>query len=102
MIKKKVALITGAVILIAGFSLFRYNLKNSDIKEIGLDKKDLTYQEVQYTYNDGINKPVKVKIEEAPKRIVTLSQFMTETLLSMDLQDQMVGTALLDNEILPI
>ncbi|MGL4763286.1 MAG: ABC transporter substrate-binding protein [Sarcina sp.] len=100
--KKKVGLLAGAIVLIVGFAFFRSNIKNNEIREIDLEKENSTYKEVEYTYNDGINKPVDVKIETAPKRIVSLSQFMTETLLSMDLQDEMVGTALLDNEILPV
>ena len=35
------------------------------------------------------------------QKAVTLSQFMTEMLLALDLGDKMVGTALLDNPILP-
>ncbi|MGL4992486.1 MAG: ABC transporter substrate-binding protein [Sarcina sp.] len=53
-----------------------------------------------YTYDDGTSK-VDVNVTKAPQRAVTLSQFMTEMLLSLDLGDRMVGTALLDNEILP-
>lgn len=53
-----------------------------------------------YTYDDGTSK-VEVDVTKAPQSAVTLSQFMTEMLLSLDLGDRMVGTALLDNEILP-
>lgn len=58
------------------------------------------FEEVQYVYDNGKEK-VDVKIEKAPQKAVTLSQFMTEMLLALDLGDRMVGTALLDNEILP-
>ena len=53
-----------------------------------------------YTYNDGTSK-VDVSVTKAPQKAVTLSQFMTEMLLALDLGDRMVGTALLDNEVLP-
>lgn len=53
-----------------------------------------------YVYDDGTSK-VDVNVTKAPQRAVTLSQFMTEMLLALDLGDRMVGTALLDNEILP-
>lgn len=58
------------------------------------------FKEVSYTYDDGKEK-VDVKVTKAPKKAVTLSQFMTEMLLALDLGDRMVGTALLDNPILP-
>lgn len=59
-----------------------------------------TFKEVQYVYDSGKEK-VDVKVEKAPQKAVTLSQFMTEMLLALDLGDRMVGTALLDNDILP-
>ncbi|MDK0709573.1 ABC transporter substrate-binding protein [Clostridium perfringens] len=65
------------------------NLENSDHKE------GFTYK-----YDNGKD-VVDVKVTESPNRAVTLSQFMTEMLLSLDLGDRMVGTALLDNPILP-
>ncbi|MGM7635144.1 ABC transporter substrate-binding protein [Bacillus sp. Hm123] len=39
--------------------------------------------------------------EEAPKRAVTLNQHTTEIMLALGLEDSMVGTAYLDDEILP-
>lgn len=50
-------------------------------------------------YSDGV-KDYNVKVEKPRKKAVTLSQFMTEMLLALDLGDKMVGTALLDNPIL--
>lgn len=58
------------------------------------------FKEFSYVYDDGKEK-IDVKVTKPPKRAVTLSQFMTETLLALDLGDRMVGTALLDNPILP-
>ncbi|MGL5417799.1 MAG: ABC transporter substrate-binding protein [Clostridium sp.] len=54
----------------------------------------------KYTYDNGKEK-IDVEVKEKPTKAVTLSQFMTEMLLSLDLGDKMVGTALLDNPILP-
>ncbi|MGL5649434.1 MAG: ABC transporter substrate-binding protein [Clostridium sp.] len=54
----------------------------------------------KYAYDNGKEK-VDVEVKEKPTKAVTLSQFMTEMLLSLDLGDKMVGTALLDNPILP-
>lgn len=55
---------------------------------------------VTFTYSDGANE-YEVNVEKATQKAVTLSQFMTEMLLALDLGDRMVGTALLDNPILP-
>jgi len=38
---------------------------------------------------------------EAPKRVVTLNQHVTEVMLALGLEEYMVGTAYLDDEILP-
>lgn len=58
------------------------------------------FENVEYTYSDGAN-DYNVKVETPRQKAVTLSQFMTEMLLALDLGDRMVGTALLDNPILP-
>jgi iron complex transport system substrate-binding protein len=55
---------------------------------------------VEFTYSDGA-KDYNIKVETSRQKAVTLSQFMTEMLLALDLGDKMVGTALLDNPILP-
>jgi len=39
--------------------------------------------------------------EKAPERAVTLNQHVTEVMLALGLEDKMVGTAYLDDEILP-
>lgn len=80
---------------------------------IGCSKKDETtnndkasqqsvekFNEVKYTYKDE-NGDHKVTIKSPKQKAVTLSQFMTEMLLALGLEDRMVGTALLDNPILP-
>ena len=73
------------------------------------DKKDETtaskieesnFSPVEFVYSDGAN-DYDVKVTTPRTKAVTLSQFMTEMLLALDLGDQMVGTALLDNPILP-
>ncbi|WP_103109081.1 ABC transporter substrate-binding protein [Brevibacillus reuszeri] len=54
------------------------------------------------------NKPVTITTNgiemtypEAPKRAVTLNQHVTEIMLALGLADKMVGTAYLDDQILP-
>lgn len=42
-----------------------------------------------------------VEFTEAPKRAVSLNQHVTEIMLALGLEDSMVGTAYLDDEILP-
>ncbi|PSL08527.1 iron complex transport system substrate-binding protein [Haloactinopolyspora alba] len=44
---------------------------------------------------------VEVTIDAPPERVVTMNQAATEVLLTLGLQDRMVGTAYLDDEILP-
>ena len=58
------------------------------------------FEPVEFTYSDGA-KDYDVKVDKPRQKAVTLSQFMTEMLLALDLGDKMVGTALLDNPILP-
>lgn len=58
------------------------------------------YEPVTVDFNVG-GKRYEVTFEEAPKRAVTTSHFMTEMLLSLGLEDSMVGTSWADNEILP-
>ncbi|MGL5315949.1 MAG: ABC transporter substrate-binding protein [Peptostreptococcaceae bacterium] len=58
------------------------------------------FKPVSFTYSDGANE-YEVNVEAPAQKAVTLSQFMTEMLLALDLGDRMVGTALLDNPILP-
>lgn len=58
------------------------------------------FEKVEYTYSDGA-KDYNVKVETPRQKAVTLSQFMTEMLLALDLGDRIIGTALLDNPILP-
>lgn len=43
----------------------------------------------------------KLSFPEAPKRAVTLNQHATEVMLALGLESSMVGTAYLDDEILP-
>ncbi|MGL5232881.1 MAG: hypothetical protein ACRC7W_06080, partial [Fusobacteriaceae bacterium] len=38
---------------------------------------------------------------KVPERAVSVSQFTTEVLLAIGAEEQMIGTAFLDNEILP-
>jgi len=74
------------------------NNKESEITETKVEASN--FSPVEFTYSDGA-KDYDVKVESPREKAVTLSQFMTEMLLALDLGDKMVGTALLDNPILP-
>lgn len=45
------------------------------------------------------NEGFVIEYEEAPKRAISLNQHVTEVMLALGLEDSMVGTAFLDNEI---
>lgn len=71
--------------------------KNSDGNAGGQEKSGETV-DVSFQYNE---KDYRIAFDEAPKRAAALSQFMTEMLLALGLQDHIVCTAWIDNEILP-
>lgn len=102
--KKLKVIILGLVILTTSKTLtmcgkIHSNERNKDNNIASLESSD---DKVNFEYNyDNGKDLVCVKVDKAPKRAVTLSQFMTEMLLSLNLGDRMVGTALLDNPILP-
>lgn len=54
-------------------------------------------QETLTIENNGVELP----IADVPQRAVTLNQHVTEVMLALGLEDHMVGTAYLDDEILP-
>lgn len=60
----------------------------------------LAYEPVKYTFDDGVNRK-EITVTKAPEKAVTLAQFMTESLLALDLGERMTGTALLNEEVLP-
>lgn len=45
------------------------------------------------------NEGLVIEYEEAPKRAISLNQHVTEIMLALGLEESMVGTAFLDNEI---
>lgn len=47
------------------------------------------------------NNGIEMTYPESPKRAVTLNQHVTEVMLALGLEDKMVGTAYLDDQILP-
>ncbi|MFR9071519.1 MAG: iron ABC transporter substrate-binding protein, partial [Paraclostridium sp.] len=97
-LKKFVALmaIAGLTLSVVGCS----NNKKEEGKESKSKVESSNFETVEYVYSDG-TKDVNVKVDAPKQKAVTLSQFMTEMLLALDLGDRMVGTALLDNPILP-
>ena len=58
------------------------------------------FEVVEYVYSEGANN-YDVRVTSPKLRAVTLSQFSTEMLLALGLEDRIVATALLDNPILP-
>lgn len=83
-------------ILATGFVGCSNNEENNDNTNI----EQTNFEPVKFIYsNEGKN--YEVTVSKPAEKAVTLSQFMTEMLLSLGLQDKMVATALLDNPILP-
>lgn len=74
------------------------NAKQNQSPKVEAQVED--FETVQYTYSDGV-KTHEVLLTSPRRRAVTLSQFMTEMLLVLGLENQIVATALLDNPILP-
>lgn len=64
------------------------------------ENEDKAYTPQVYTY-EIYGESYDVTYTQQPQRAVTMSQFMTEMLLALELEDRMVGTAYMDNEILP-
>lgn len=94
---KKLFIILG-VVSITLASVGCSNAEQNQIPEVEAQAED--FETVQYTYSDGAQTH-EVLVTSPRKRAVTLSQFMTEMLLALGLEDQIVATALLDNPILP-
>ena len=67
---------------------------------LSLSLVSYAYTPVTVNFSDG-NEKYEVTFTESPKRAVTTSHFMTEILLSLGLEDKMVGTCWADNEIFP-
>lgn len=90
------------VLAIAGLTLSAVGCSSnkSESKSPETKVESSNFTPVEFVYSDGA-KDYNVKVEKPAQKAVTLSQFMTEMLLALDLGDKMVGTALLDNPILP-
>lgn len=69
---------------------------------VGCNNKQEEKKEVsaEFTY-EIYGKEYSINFSQAPKRAVTMSQFMTEMLLALGLEDNIAGTAFMDNEIYP-
>lgn len=94
---KRLLIILG-VVSITLASVGCSNAEQNQIPKVEAQAED--FETVQYTYSDGAQTH-EVLVTSPRKRAVTLSQFMTEMLLALGLEDQIVATALLDNPILP-
>ncbi|MGX4598720.1 ABC transporter substrate-binding protein [Faecalimicrobium sp. JNUCC 81] len=90
------------VLAIAGLTLSAVGCSSSKPESKSPETKveSSNFKPVEFVYSDGA-KDYNVKVNTPRQKAVTLSQFMTEMLLALDLGDRMVGTALLDNPILP-
>ena len=88
--------IMGLTLSVVGCSSSNEN--KDEVTENKIEQSNFT--PVEFIYSDGA-KDYDVKVETPREKAVTLSQFMTEMLLALDLGDKMVGTALLDNPIVP-
>ncbi len=91
------------VLAIAGLTLnvvgcSSKNKENNDKPQTKVEASN--FKPVEFVYSDAA-KDYNVKVETPRQKAVTLSQFMTEMLLALDLGDKIAGTALLDNPILP-
>lgn len=75
-------------------------VESTESQTADLEANTKSYQPQTYTY-EIYGETYEVTYTEPPKRAVTMSQFMTEMLLALDLGEQMVGTAYMDNEIYP-
>ena len=92
--------IAGLTLSVVGCSSTEDNKNQSSETTIETNKEVSDFEAVEFVYSDGA-KNYDVKVTTPRTKAVTLSQFMTEMLLALDLGDQMVGTALLDNPVLP-
>ncbi|WP_195251562.1 ABC transporter substrate-binding protein [Romboutsia sp. 1001713B170207_170306_H8] len=92
-----------AILTITGLSLSVVGCSNNSNNKSETPASSVeasNFETIEFVYSDGA-KDYDVKVDSPRKKAVTLSQFMTEMLLALDLGDKMVGTALLDNHILP-
>ncbi len=69
-------------------------VNNNDEKQMVIEQNE--YGVVEIENNDQVH-----VFTEIPKRAVTLNQHVTEVMLALGLQEYMVGTSYLDDEILP-
>jgi iron complex transport system substrate-binding protein len=88
--------IAGSTLSVVGCS--SKNKENDEKAETKVEASN--FKPVEFVYSDGA-KDYNVKVESPRQKAVTLSQFMTEMLLALDLGDEIIGTSLLDNPILP-
>lgn len=74
--------------------------ENANVNNMRNKISESNFEEVKFVYSDE-SKDYDVIVKSPRQKAVTLSQFMTEMLLALGLEDKMIGTALLDNPILP-
>lgn len=95
-ISKKI--LAGIVIGMLSIGVMGCSSKGDDKNQT--NNEQISFETVKFIYsNEG--KDYDVIVDKPATKAVTLSQFMTEMLLSLGLEDNIVATALLDNPILP-
>lgn len=60
----------------------------------------LSFEKVQFTFDDGLEKG-EIIVNQPPQKAILLSQFMLESLLSLGLEEKIIGKGFLANPILP-
>lgn len=68
---------------------------NGEVKDAAANEDKTTSTEVVLIENEGM----KQEYKEAPVKAISLNQHVTEIMLALGLEDSMVGTAYLDDEI---
>lgn len=97
-LNKKIMLIIMSLTTAAVFTACDNTSKGKDEKA---STSNAVKQEVSIKAYDQDNKEYALSFKELPKKAITLNQAPTEMLLTLGAQDKMVGTAFLDDEILP-
>lgn len=75
--------------------------KSSNNLEIGKDVEAVEENEEEYGIVEIENGDHTLVFTEVPQRAVTLNQHVTEVFLALGLEEYLVGTAYLDDEVLP-
>ncbi|KAI3347320.1 iron ABC transporter substrate-binding protein [Clostridium botulinum] len=98
-LKKFIATLTITILVVGAVGCANNNKKHK-VEKSSTEANQSNFETVKFVYSDGA-KDYDVTVKSPRQKAVTLSQFMTEMLLALGLENKMIGTALLDNPILP-